>query len=108
MEGFNTQKEKFFSEEQNEKLAELVDIIQPLYHSLDSNGAYELSRGIGRLKDSLKEQGHDPRKYLLWSLITENGTLDNSDANQEFDTPDGQIESFIRSIGENIEIDKAA
>ncbi len=108
MEGFDTQKEKFFSEEQNKKLNELVEIIQPLYYSLDSNDAYELSSGIGKLRASLEAQGFDPEKYLLWSLITENGTIDNSDTNQEFDTPDGQIESFIRSIDKNHKIDKAA
>ncbi|MFA5935107.1 MAG: hypothetical protein WC827_04440 [Candidatus Paceibacterota bacterium] len=96
MEGFKEQKDRFFSEEQNKKLEELVEIIRPLYFSLDSNGAFELSGQIGKLRKSLEEQGLKPEKYLLWSLITEGGTLDNPDANQEFDTSDGQIENFIR------------
>lgn len=95
MEGFDTQKEKFFSEEQNKKLGELLEIIEPLHFSLDSNDAFELSEGIDRLRKSLEAQGFIPEKYLLWTLLTE-GTLDSSEKNQEFDTPDEQIENFIR------------
>ncbi|MDD4803645.1 MAG: hypothetical protein PHN69_00535 [Candidatus Pacebacteria bacterium] len=95
MENFGQQKERFFSEEQNKKLGELMEIIQPLHFSLDSNEAFELSEGIERLKRSLEAQNFEPGKYLLWTLLTE-GDLDNPEANQEFDTPDEQIENFIR------------
>jgi len=108
MEEFDIPKENTSFEEQNKKINELIKIIQPLYHSLDSNGAYELSSEIDKLKESLELQGFDPEKYLLWSLITKNGTLIDLDINQEIDTPDGQMESFIRSIDKNHEVDEAA
>ena len=100
MEGFKEQKDRFFSEEQNKKLEKLVEIIRPLYFSLNSDQAFELSGRIGKLRETLEKQDLKPEKYLLWSLITEGGTLDNSDTNQEFDTQDGQIENFILSLKE--------
>ena len=97
MEGFDQKKETFFSEEQNEKLGELMEIIQPLHLSLDSNSAFELAGGIKRLRTFLEAQGFKPENYLLWTLLTV-GNLDNPETNQEFDTPDGQIETFIRDL----------
>lgn len=98
MEDFEQPKENIFSDEQERKLGELMEIIRPLYFSItDSNIAYEFSDGIGKLERSLRFQGFEPKKYLLWSLIT-TGNLTNSEANQEFDTPDQQIEDFIRTF----------
>jgi hypothetical protein len=98
MEEFEKPIENIFSDEQERKLGELMEIIRPLYFSMaDSNIAYEFSDGVGRLEKSLKAQGFEPEKYLLWSLIT-TGSLTNSEANQEFDTPDQQIEDFIRAF----------
>ncbi len=108
MENFGQQKEKFFSEEQNKKIGELIEIIKPLYFSLDnSNDAFELSEGIGRLKRSLEAQGFEPERYLLWTLLTE-GSLNDSDANQELDTPDEQIENFIRVFKKPESLQEAA
>lgn len=99
MKGFEEQKgESFFSEEQNEKLRELTIIFNSLLFSLNSDEASFVNERIERFGVKLSEK-YDPEKYFLWSMLS-GGFLTQEENNLEFDTPEGDIESFIRELPE--------
>jgi uncharacterized protein (UPF0297 family) len=92
----NLEKQLNLSESEQEKLVELLNIVKPLFDSFtDSNEAYETAVKMNEFYDSLKEKGVNPRDYYLWSLLSP----DNSHpASSDFDTPDREIEAFIKSL----------
>lgn len=102
MEGFGEKKENLFGEEQREKVGELLDIVRPIFDSFlspdaESDQAFEVASQIDELARNLKRQNLNPRDYFLWSLLSPDGSLVESD-HPYFDTEDKQIERFIKSL----------
>lgn len=95
MEGL--QEQQNFSDEQQEKIAELLPIVKEKFDSFtNSDEAYETADSINRLYKYLKDQDLNPKDYYLWSLLSP----DNSSVAEytKFDTDDGDIETFIRTL----------
>ena len=102
MERFEQKKADLLSFEQQEKVVELLGIVKPIFDSFlspeaNSDDAFEISERIDRLSISLKQKGLNPKDYFLWTLLSpEDVIIESSHSN--FDTEDGQIERFIRSL----------
>jgi len=112
MEGFEKKRDDLFSLEQQEKVGELLNIVKPIFDSFllpdaNSNDAFEISERIDNLELSLKRQGLNPNDYFLWSLLSPENLITEFE-HPQFDTEDGQIESFIRSLKNINEEDIAA
>lgn len=84
------------SENEEEKIPELLNVVKEKFDSFtNSDDAYETAEAINGLHDYLKNQDLNPKDYYLWSLLAP----DSQDAiYSSFDTPDGDIENFIRDL----------
>ena len=112
MEGFGEKKENLFSEEQREKVDELLNIIKPIFDSFlapdaDSDQSFEILSQIDEFAVKIKQQGLNPKDYFLWNLLSPDG-LSTEFNSPYFDTEDKQIERFIRSLKVDIKEREAA
>ena len=96
MEGIHEQ--QHLSDEQLDKVAKLLPIVNKKFDSFtNSDDAYETADSMNRLYDYLKEQELNPKEYFLWSLLAP-GEPEEGVTYPYFDTPDGDIETFIRAL----------
>jgi len=102
MERFEEQRENLLSAEQQETVGELLGIVKPVFDSFlspeaNSDDAFEVSQRIDKLAVNLKQKGLNPKDYFLWSLLSPDSSISEAQ-HSYFDTEDGQIERFIRSL----------
>jgi hypothetical protein len=101
MEGFELKKESFFSKEQNEKLPELINIVNFWYSSVDSNNTFEISEPLEKLMNAIVTRGFKPENFLLWNILKNKDISSPEVDNIYFDTDDNIIENFIKVYMDN-------
>ncbi len=102
----NLETRQNWSESQNDKFEELLNVVKPMFDSFTSSDeAYETAVKIDDFYNSLKTKGLNPKDYYLWSLLAPDSTSAEA---ENFDTPDGDIETFIKSLSQSEELELAA
>lgn len=95
------EKPNILSAEQQEKVAELARLMEKFKASLvEQNDADEATEKIRLFAERLMERDFNPNSYYLWLFL--NGGIQSASADiiLDFDTPDGDIENFIRELTE--------
>ena len=91
------------SEEQQErqkKFAELLDIMTSFDTLSDSNLAYEIGTSINDFKNQFEKEGLKLKDYLLGGVLLSGEENLDEEKYTFYDTEDGKIEKFIRSLKE--------